>query len=66
MNIGFIGLGIMGKPMAGHLIADGHTAHLYSRSGVAQELRDASSKTTPASPTAVPPGTTRRWCARSR
>jgi 2-hydroxy-3-oxopropionate reductase len=24
-NIGFIGLGIMGAPMAGHLIADGHT-----------------------------------------
>jgi 2-hydroxy-3-oxopropionate reductase len=38
MNIGFIGLGIMGKPMAGHLIAGGHTAYLYSRSGVAAEL----------------------------
>ncbi|MBW8901330.1 MAG: NAD(P)-dependent oxidoreductase, partial [Massilia sp.] len=24
-NIGFIGLGIMGAPMAGHLINDGHT-----------------------------------------
>ncbi|HEY7645426.1 MAG TPA: NAD(P)-binding domain-containing protein, partial [Hyphomicrobiales bacterium] len=23
-NIGFIGLGIMGAPMAGHLIAGGH------------------------------------------
>lgn len=40
MNIGFIGLGIMGKPMAGHLIAGGHTAYLYSRSGVAKELLD--------------------------
>ncbi len=28
-NIGFIGLGIMGKPMAGHLIAAGHTVHVY-------------------------------------
>ncbi len=28
-NLGFIGLGIMGKPMAGHLIAAGHTVHLY-------------------------------------
>ena len=44
MNIGFIGLGIMGKPMAGHLIAGGHTAYLYSRSGVAQELLDAGGK----------------------
>ena len=25
MNIGFIGLGIMGAPMAGHLLAAGHT-----------------------------------------
>ena len=41
MDIGFIGLGIMGKPMAGHLIAGGHTAYLYSRSGVAKELLDA-------------------------
>jgi 2-hydroxy-3-oxopropionate reductase len=44
MNIGFIGLGIMGKPMAGHLIAGGHTAYLYSRSGVAKELLDGGGK----------------------
>ncbi|MBM3749394.1 MAG: 2-hydroxy-3-oxopropionate reductase [Acidobacteria bacterium] len=44
MNIGFIGLGIMGKPMAGHLIAGGHTAYLYSRSGVAAELLAAGGK----------------------
>ena len=28
-NLGFIGLGIMGKPMAGHLMAAGHTLHIY-------------------------------------
>lgn len=28
-NIGFIGLGIMGKPMAGHLVAAGHTVYVY-------------------------------------
>lgn len=28
-NIGFIGLGIMGKPMAGYLLAAGHTVHVY-------------------------------------
>jgi len=28
-KLGFIGLGIMGKPMAGHLLAAGHTVHVY-------------------------------------
>ncbi len=41
MKIGFIGLGIMGKPMAGHLIKGGHTVYLMSRSGVPQELTAA-------------------------
>ena len=27
-KLGFIGLGIMGKPMASHLVAAGHTAHI--------------------------------------
>jgi 2-hydroxy-3-oxopropionate reductase len=38
-NIGFIGLGIMGKPMALNLIKGGHKLFLNSRSGVPQELR---------------------------
>ncbi|MBA4144055.1 MAG: 2-hydroxy-3-oxopropionate reductase [Nitrosospira sp.] len=37
-KIGFIGLGIMGRPMAGHLIKGGHTLFLHSRSGVPEEL----------------------------
>jgi 2-hydroxy-3-oxopropionate reductase len=37
-KIGFIGLGIMGKPMAGNLIRGGHTLFLHSRSGVPAEL----------------------------
>jgi 2-hydroxy-3-oxopropionate reductase len=41
MKVGFIGLGIMGKPMAGHLLQGGHELHLHSRSGVPQELVDA-------------------------
>ena len=41
MNIGFIGLGIMGKPMAGHLQAAGHKLFLHTRSRVPQELIDA-------------------------
>lgn len=43
-NIGFIGLGIMGKPMAGHLIKGGHTLFLNSRSGVSQEMTAAGGK----------------------
>ncbi|HRQ04952.1 MAG TPA: 2-hydroxy-3-oxopropionate reductase [Nitrosomonas halophila] len=37
-EIGFIGLGIMGKPMARHLIENGYTVYLNSRSGVPDEL----------------------------
>ncbi len=43
-KLGFIGLGIMGSPMAGHLIKGGHEVYLYSRSGVPQMLRDAGGK----------------------
>ncbi|MGU3545932.1 2-hydroxy-3-oxopropionate reductase [Methylobacterium sp. A52T] len=38
MNIGFIGLGIMGTPMAGHLIAAGHSLFLKTRRGVPEAL----------------------------
>jgi 2-hydroxy-3-oxopropionate reductase len=37
-KIGFIGLGIMGTPMASNLIAGGHELFLNSRSGVPKEL----------------------------
>ena len=40
-NLGFIGLGIMGAPMAEHLQAAGHKMFLNSRSGVAKNLLDA-------------------------
>lgn len=30
-QLGFIGLGIMGRPMAGHLLAAGNTVHVYDR-----------------------------------
>jgi 2-hydroxy-3-oxopropionate reductase len=43
-DIGFIGLGIMGKPMAANLIKGGHTLHLQSRSGVPTELTAAGGK----------------------
>jgi 2-hydroxy-3-oxopropionate reductase len=37
-NVGFIGLGVMGRPMAANLIKGGHTLFLHSRSGVPDEL----------------------------
>ena len=40
-NIGFIGTGIMGAPMAGHLIAGGHTLFIHNRSTPAKELTAA-------------------------
>lgn len=40
-DIGFIGLGIMGRPMAGHLQAAGHTIYsVKHRSALPQELLD--------------------------
>jgi 2-hydroxy-3-oxopropionate reductase len=40
-NIGFIGLGIMGSPMAGHLIKGGHRVHLYTHGSVPEALTGA-------------------------
>lgn len=31
MNVSFIGLGVMGYPMAGHLVSAGHTVTVYNR-----------------------------------
>ena len=44
MNVGFIGLGIMGRPMVANLIKGGHTLFLASRSGVPQDLTAAGGK----------------------
>jgi 2-hydroxy-3-oxopropionate reductase len=41
MKLGFIGLGIMGAPMAGHLRAAGHDLFVHTRSQVPQALLDA-------------------------
>ncbi len=43
-KLGFIGLGIMGKPMAGHLIEAGHEVFLNTRSGVPQDFVDKGGK----------------------
>lgn len=41
MKIGFIGLGIMGTPMAQHLLTAGHEMHVRTRSQVPEALRAA-------------------------
>jgi 2-hydroxy-3-oxopropionate reductase len=40
MKVGFIGLGIMGLPMAGHLLKGGHTLHAWARKSVPKALLD--------------------------
>jgi 2-hydroxy-3-oxopropionate reductase len=44
MNVGFVGLGIMGRPMAANLIKGGHALQLYTLEGVAPELTAAGGK----------------------
>ncbi|HEX6828916.1 MAG TPA: NAD(P)-dependent oxidoreductase, partial [Burkholderiales bacterium] len=38
MKVGFVGLGIMGKPMAQNLIKGGHTLFLFNMPSIPQEL----------------------------
>ena len=40
LKIGFIGLGVMGTPMAGHLLAAGHQLFVHTRSKLPQALVD--------------------------
>jgi 2-hydroxy-3-oxopropionate reductase len=45
MNIGFIGLGLMGRPMALHLAAAGHALHLWARRAASLEpFRDSGAR----------------------
>jgi 2-hydroxy-3-oxopropionate reductase len=43
-KIGFIGLGIMGNPMAGHLVDGGHELYAFDINGVPKELSDKGAK----------------------
>src|SRR5688572_5944703 len=43
-KIGFIGLGIMGRPMAKHLMKAGHTLLILSKSNAAEELQKEGAK----------------------
>lgn len=44
MKVGFIGLGVMGRPMAGHLIAAGHEVFLHRVKETSQHLVEAGGK----------------------
>ncbi|HET6923671.1 MAG TPA: 2-hydroxy-3-oxopropionate reductase [Anaeromyxobacteraceae bacterium] len=41
MDLGFVGLGVMGRPMSRNLMRGGHRLHLHSRSGVPPQLVEA-------------------------
>jgi 2-hydroxy-3-oxopropionate reductase len=41
LKIGFIGLGIMGAPMAGHLLKAGHQLFVFTRGKLPQEIADS-------------------------
>jgi len=40
-KVGFIGVGIMGRPMAGHLLKGGHTLAVYDIGPIPAELTNA-------------------------
>jgi 2-hydroxy-3-oxopropionate reductase len=44
LKLGFIGLGIMGAPMAGHLIKAGHQLFVHTRSKLRAEIKESSAK----------------------
>lgn len=48
MKVGFIGLGVMGRPMAGHLQAAGHELHVWARRPASAEGLAAHCHPTPA------------------
>jgi 2-hydroxy-3-oxopropionate reductase len=53
MKIGFIGLGTMGAPMAGHLLRAGHALHVWSRRAASADSLLALGATRCESPAAV-------------
>jgi len=53
MNIGFIGLGAMGAPMAGHLLQAGHAVSVWSRRGASADFLLSRGAARCASPAAV-------------
>ena len=44
LRIGFVGLGIMGAPMAGHLIEAGHELFVFTRGKMPETIAHRSAK----------------------
>lgn len=53
VNVGFIGLGTMGAPMAGHLLQAGHALHVWSRRAASADFLVEQGARRCASPAAV-------------
>ena len=51
--VGFIGLGIMGRSMAGHILAGGHPLHVYNRTAAKADALVAAGAIRHAEPSAV-------------
>jgi 2-hydroxy-3-oxopropionate reductase len=47
LRLGFIGLGIMGAPMAGHLLKAGHTLAVFSRGKIQPEIAEGGATVCP-------------------
>ena len=58
-RVAFIGLGVMGYPMAGHLARAGHHVVVFNRTSAKAEIR------APSSPGAFSPRSRQRCCSRS-
>src|SRR5436190_16737488 len=52
-NVGFIGLGVMGRPMAKHLVAKGYSLRVHNRSRAAVDELVAAGATAAISPAEV-------------
>jgi 2-hydroxy-3-oxopropionate reductase len=61
VKIGFIGLGIMGKPMAKNLIKAGHQLVVSTRNSAAQELTAAGASAADTPGRAIPSSTLQCW-----
>jgi 2-hydroxy-3-oxopropionate reductase len=61
VKIGFIGLGIMGKPMAKNLIKAGHQLVVSTRNSAAHELTAAGASAADTPGQAIPSSTLQCW-----
>ena len=67
MKVGFIGVGTMGRPMAGHLIDGGHELWVHDLAPVPQALLGKGAKACASGKEAArPPTSSSPWCRTRR